>query len=319
MTGLGGAFNEQLLWGRLPSIFELFAQEAMATSLQPAIEYVIKVLTHNFPATLGWVWHMKDEVFLLLNTLMEGYSISYHDASFSEHFYNMKRVMSSDDGTLTRRVRLLTWILLALIPYLRTKLDQYYQVIKEQGEYPDGDSYELKFSARCFLYIYPIIYFSWEGLLLLYRMLYLFQHHVSYSPVLWITGTKLSRVSSDEMTSNSSSLFSLLLGNMLPAVAFSLKFLEWWYSGDHKWVGFGVLPTPPPPAKPPPHPQGVREAMCPSHCALCEASHDTPTTLQTSGYVFCYSCIHDYVRKHGCCPVTRQPTNETQLIRLFLQ
>ena len=46
MTSLGGAFNEQLLWGRLPSIFELFAQEAMATSLQPAVEYIIKVIGH---------------------------------------------------------------------------------------------------------------------------------------------------------------------------------------------------------------------------------------------------------------------------------
>jgi len=44
MAGIGGAFNEQLLWSRLPSIFELFAQEGMATSLQPAIEYVIKVV-----------------------------------------------------------------------------------------------------------------------------------------------------------------------------------------------------------------------------------------------------------------------------------
>lgn len=43
MSGVGGAFNEQLLRGNLPSIFELFAQEAMATALQPAIEYVIKV------------------------------------------------------------------------------------------------------------------------------------------------------------------------------------------------------------------------------------------------------------------------------------
>lgn len=86
--------------------------------------------------------------------------------------------MSSDEGVLTRKVRLTTWILLvsivmqhfvvhtilpqALIPYLRTKLDQYYQVVKEQRDFPDGDSHELKFTARCFLQIYPIIHFSWE-------------------------------------------------------------------------------------------------------------------------------------------------------------
>ena len=44
MSGVGGAFNEQLLWSQAPSIFELFAQEAMASALQPAVEYVIKVI-----------------------------------------------------------------------------------------------------------------------------------------------------------------------------------------------------------------------------------------------------------------------------------
>lgn len=43
MSSVGGAFNERLLWSQTPSIFELFAQEAMATALQPAVEYVIKV------------------------------------------------------------------------------------------------------------------------------------------------------------------------------------------------------------------------------------------------------------------------------------
>ena len=94
MGGVGGAFNEQLLRGSLPSIFELFAQEAMATALQPAIEYVIKVnssrdlyiiiqftvqvLSHNFPAVLGRLWTGKDEIFLLMNCILEGYSIGNH-------------------------------------------------------------------------------------------------------------------------------------------------------------------------------------------------------------------------------------------------
>ena len=89
---MGGAFNEQLLRSNLPSIFELFAQEAMATALQPAIEYVIKVnssrdihiivtvqvLTHNFPVILGRLWVAKDEIFLLVNSILEGYSIGNH-------------------------------------------------------------------------------------------------------------------------------------------------------------------------------------------------------------------------------------------------
>lgn len=94
MSGVGGAFNEQLLWSRLPSIFELFAQEAMTSALQPAVEYVVKVnsardphchviycvqvLSHNFPTLLGRVWIVKDEIFLLVSSILEGYCISNH-------------------------------------------------------------------------------------------------------------------------------------------------------------------------------------------------------------------------------------------------
>ena len=86
--------------------------------------------------------------------------------------------------------------------------------------------------------------------------------------VLCIIGVKLSRIPADEMLLNTArwlvrlvcilshspltcSQFSVLLGNMLPALAFSLKFLQWWYSGDQKWVGLGALPAPPPPSAPP--------------------------------------------------------------------
>lgn len=54
-------------------------------------------------------------------------------------------------------------------------------------------------------------------------------------------------------------------------------------------------------------------------CPLC---HKVPrlhptTTIPSSGYVFCLTCILPYVQSHGKCPVTGNPCKESDLIRLF--
>lgn len=148
---------------------------------------------------------------------------------------------------MTKRTRTLSWLLLVIIPYLRLKLENYYVTVKELQYHCDSGSHDL--SHYLMLRLYPVLYFLWEGLFLVYRLRYLFQKSKFYSPLLWAAGVKLSRIPIDELISSSaSSQFSLLLGNMLPALAFSLKFLQWWYSDDQKWAGLGALPAPPPPS-----------------------------------------------------------------------
>ena len=41
------------------------------------------------------------------------------------------------------------------------------------------------------------------------------------------------------------------------------------------------------------------------------------TALAVSGYVFCYSCIFNFVRMNGRCPVTLLPASTDQLIKLY--
>lgn len=41
-----------------------------------------------------------------------------------------------------------------------------------------------------------------------------------------------------------------------------------------------------------------------NYCNLCNKDFRNPTVLACSGYVFCYTCIEEFVKKHGKCPIT---------------
>ena len=54
-----------------------------------------------------------------------------------------------------------------------------------------------------------------------------------------------------------------------------------------------------------------------SLCALCSERRRDPCAC-SSGYVFCYLCILQYVREHGRCPITAMPCKEEEIIKLYV-
>lgn len=63
-----------------------------------------------------------DEIYLAINGLLQYHYLKHEDASFSEAFYGLQRV-TSNNLSLTTKQRLLSLIPLALIPYLKIKLE----------------------------------------------------------------------------------------------------------------------------------------------------------------------------------------------------
>ena len=51
-------------------------------------------------------------------------------------------------------------------------------------------------------------------------------------------------------------------------------------------------------------------------CPLCRQKHVNATTTSISGFVYCYSCLYNYIQKFGCCPVTYRPCSVEDMIRL---
>ena len=87
------------------------------------------------------------------------------------------------------------------------------------------------------------------------------------------------------------------------------------------------LPPPPRPPAPPPlgedndegeeEEQGIAVDKGGASCPLCRQPRENPTLLTTSGYAFCYKCIHGFISQKGKCPVTLLPCDLDCLCRLF--
>jgi hypothetical protein len=54
-----------------------------------------------------------------------------------------------------------------------------------------------------------------------------------------------------------------------------------------------------------------------SLCPICKQQRKNDTALSVSGFVFCYKCIFQYLKRHGMCPITRIPAKVQNLVCLY--
>ncbi|XP_068751158.1 peroxisome assembly protein 12-like [Montipora capricornis] len=338
-----------------PTIFEIIAEESMASILRPAVGYALKVLATSNPDKWGWVWRIGDEIYLCLDYFVQNHYLKNSGGSISENFYGLKRVNTGITGKKEEGIssiqRYLSVIMLVGVPYAKLKLDELFERTREdyitgnQTSYPRRKrSYFLQLK-RTFVYVYPFLHFTWETVFLCYYLMYVFQFSEVHSPLLHVIGVSLKRLTrQDILTQNVQNshinllkgknlteklsaipgslgrLVVVVLANGLPVIVFFLKFIEWWYSSDNKEAVQSViqLPVPPPPPGPKPAQHGVQLPPHPVQCPLCWKVRTNPTALSSSGYVFCYPCIYKYLNQHGCCPITHLPSATKQLIRLYV-
>ncbi|KYQ89925.1 RING zinc finger-containing protein [Tieghemostelium lacteum] len=78
-----------------PSFFEMFAQFQMMPSFKPALKYIFTVLSQRNSKFL-YIVKYYDECFYSMLLLLEYHYLKYYEGSFSENFYNLKRVKSED-------------------------------------------------------------------------------------------------------------------------------------------------------------------------------------------------------------------------------
>ncbi|MBN3273354.1 PEX12 protein, partial [Polyodon spathula] len=182
----------------------------------------------------------------------------------------------------------------------------------------------------------------WEGWVFSQQLLYVFGRTWHHSPLLRLAGVRLVNLTAEDIRAMDLQPLSLLvcffpcpsareklrlfLSRAVGGVAFSLstglsvgvfflQFLEWWYSSENQDTikTLTSLPTPPPPVH-------LDEQTVPKHHTLCPLCHKTranDTALATSGYVFCYRCAYNYVKRQQRCPLTGYPTELQHLIKLY--
>uniref|UniRef100_A0A4W3JEX8 Peroxisomal biogenesis factor 12 n=1 Tax=Callorhinchus milii TaxID=7868 RepID=A0A4W3JEX8_CALMI len=236
--------------------------------------FVLQALAESNPGPYGLLWRWFDEIYTVLDLLLQHYCLSRSAASFSENFYGLKRVpagVTGPSGLASRGLptahHLRSLLLLVLVPYLRVKLDKLFGRLREE------EDYAIRFPAshrqrlhKAFLAAYPYLNMGWEAWFLAHQLLYVFGKARHHSPLLLLARVHLVTLSlADvldlEKRSSSTNLWVGIGGDKacgrlasslstgLSLGVFFLQFLEWWYSTENQETvkSLSCLPTPPPP------------------------------------------------------------------------
>ncbi|XP_069767320.1 peroxisome assembly protein 12 isoform X2 [Narcine bancroftii] len=310
------------------------------------------VLVESNPARYGFLWRWFDEIYSLLDFLLQRHYLSRTSASFSENFYSLKRIPIGNgirrwaSQGLPRAQHWRSLLMIIAVPYVKVKLDRLFARLREEDDYaihlPESSRKRL---CKAFLAAYPFLNMGWEGWFLIHRLLYIFGKTHYHSPLLQVAGVRLANLTPADLRSfeqKSSSVsrsptttsvvgkltaaFGKALGGAAVTLStsvsvgiFFLQFLEWWYSSENQDTikSLCSLPTPPPPV----HLDSLMNDDLPrlsTVCSLCNKLRTNDTALATSGYVFCYRCAYTYVKRHQRCPVTGYPAELQHLVKLYL-
>ncbi|XP_011883508.1 PREDICTED: peroxisome assembly protein 12 [Vollenhovia emeryi] len=315
-----------------PSIFEIIAQESLASTLEPAFKKILSLLVSFNPERYGHILEWADEGYLIFNVFLQRYYLRRYSASFSESFYGLKRVTvvnSKLKENLSYKQQILSLILIVTFPYLKNKLAQLstkYKLQEADGNIPRER--RQRFLRKCITKGHSILFITYETLVLYNYILYVSEKSMYPSPLLRLQSVTLTyadlqsaltisellrKIKYNSFTIGDGwNIFQRIATGSLELAAFFLQFLSWW-SQENYDMDIMSLPAPPPPKVP--NIAQQYKGICP----LCRKPHRIHTVLMVSGYVFCYQCILSEIRMKKRCPVTHYPAKEDDLIRLYIE
>lgn len=321
-----------------PSLFEVLAQESLMEAVRPALRHAIKVLAESDPSRFGALWRSFDELYLLLDLLLQNHFLSHSSASFSENFYGLKRAVRG--GAHSTRLGLpaaahrRSLLLLCLAPYMRAKMEAALARQRDEEDFsirPSSPSPGRRLYKAAIM-AFPYISSAWQVWIFCQQLLFVFEKASTHNPLLWLAGVRLLRLNASDVRDMQGSGqasgsrphgprwflsralrgVALTLSTSLSLGVFFLQFLDWWYSSDNRSAAESLtaLPAPPPPLH-------LRAPTTGRSCPLCLFLRVNATVLSTSGYVFCYRCIYTYVKVNRRCPLTGFPSELQHLIKIY--
>lgn len=237
--------------------------------------------------------------------------------SLSESFYGLTRYNLSSHR-LSKKDQIVSLLLLVVAPYLSRKLEVRMTKLKEklQDEVTMDDKYQL-----LALYTYRTVKASFEFAQIIKYVAYLSGYSSTHSIQLMVAGLSLKHANMEDAPFNWSDIFSgnLKISTVLSTLmlrglefgGFFLQFIQWWQDSPSSQRSIAQLPIPEPPKL-------DRNANRYTNiCPICFQDFIIPTILQISGYVFCFKCITNHLKKHQYCPVTNYPATMDDLIRIY--
>ncbi|CAF4057757.1 unnamed protein product [Adineta steineri] len=287
----------------LPSVFELLAQERLTDLIRPCLRQILKFLYEIRPVSnlFRILYKYKDEFILLIESIIQWLYLHFYSALIGEHFYGLKR---------TANHRLRSLIFSVFLPYVKVKLDSLHEQMNTNNNNRNATFYII-------LKLLPKIQIFIEGVCWLYRIGYAFGRTEYYSPALQLAGVKLTYIKDPSPVippTNMSGRFFAIISQIMSSGLFLIQFIDWWNNtnGSSKQTSIGTTSIPPLPTTIP-----TRPAIGKRQCPLCRQPCNVPTAVSGSGYVYCYTCISNYVTRYHKCPATNQPVTNEQLIKIY--
>jgi len=189
-----------------PSFFEVAAADRLIQGLRPAMQHILVTLSNHLPQ-LNVLANRGDEIFFGMCFLLDRHYLETKGASFAENFYCLKRVKMLPDGKqtpLSPRDKFLAVLCLAGVPYLRTKLEAYYNELKQDmadmavlGVSNDGPL--MSAFKNFYVTFYPYAAFAYEGLEYIHAFRYIIGSIDNFSPLTSLLSQKVQRLSFQDM------------------------------------------------------------------------------------------------------------------------
>ena len=235
---------------------------------------------------------------------------------------------------MTKKQRLVTWLLVTLWPYTQDKLREANDFLNNDA---DADVVALRQSFRrrypklSKVLLHPIL--AKRGLPLLLSLIELstlilyvsfaVQKSLHFSLDTLLSGTVIRRMTFRDysyMRDTNSARYRLvqLAQWLLVSVVFAFRIMEWWnVDGRRGDVAASLTQEVLPPAPAPEKVAAIIELPPPGHCPVCRRPIVNPCVNIISGYTFCYPCLATQVESTQRCPVTGLPTSAMHIRRIY--
>ena len=175
------------------------------------IKLSFRNLAEMYPGNCASFWKFSDELYLILDFILQKHFLKFHNSLFAENFYGLDRKLKNTNSVT------LTLLCNVLLPYLKLKCDRLFE--KFGNEILDS---KLK---KCFVAVYPYLHMTWEGSTTLFVILYCIGKSRHHSPFVFLSrsvvGHSVNDVSTyDAVKSFGEKVFFWTLTNILFAMFF---------------------------------------------------------------------------------------------------
>lgn len=325
--------------GKQPSIFDILSQESLMTSFKPAVGHLVKFMAFVNPQRFQTAHYYYDELYCLFNLLLQNQYLKKYGASFSENFYGMKRIFCATGRPPVKYwARMRSLVLIVIWPYVCDKLDAWHPVLLDRLRYaPNGTRNIRVRMTRIFVRVWPWIKTTMMFATAVLQLWYILGRSTVPSPFLWLSGVRLENLTQQDIETFEKIPMHLQSAGIisrvwrwfiaLPGIISRLfgygllfvQFIDFVYNSDlgsqlsRKYTYAQVPPSP--------HKlltESSVQLLETNKCPLCLQRRKNDTALSVSGYVFCYSCIDNHVKRFRTCPVTGLPASTNELIRLYI-